>query len=57
MDDVKSILPESLEKKSHISTTLVESPTTQKLKDLNLIVKLEQQQQVEVGCAVLRDMH
>ena len=54
---MKSALPESPEKKVYIVAKLVQSPITRKkLEDLNLVTSSQQQKQMEVGCAVLKDM-
>lgn len=57
LEDAKCALPESPEKKVHIMAKLVQSPNTRsKLEDLNLMTSTQQQRQLEVGCAVLKDM-
>ena len=57
LDEVKSALPESPEKKVYIVAKLVQSPITRKkLEDLNLVTSSQQQKQMEVGCAVLKDV-
>lgn len=57
LDEVRSALPESPEEKVYIVAKLVQSPITRKkLEDLNLVTSSQQQKQMEVGCAVLKDV-